>query len=233
MGVKALELSEVTEDTEDVLPVEARLLHGDDLLARVRRVAPDIANTNSRNFSAEAGRKDLRVEPIPDVGRLDVGGKVLDEEAGLDDEANFRRVNIPLASGRIRPNGIRFFAEPCFDVDDGSGPDHDDRVALVCADDNVGEIVHVHIDAAAQRVPEGPDVLEGKVLGRDDLIRGRAHLNLSAHVDEDLAVAFVGCADDDVIEAVVVQVAGIGDREPEPEVLFGKVINRTPNVKPV
>jgi hypothetical protein len=41
------------------------------------------------------------------------------------------------------------------------------------------------------------------------------HFRLSSHVDEDLASAVVRRSDHDVREAVVVQVAGVGDRETE------------------
>jgi hypothetical protein len=82
----------------------------------MRRVAPDIAEPDSRNFPAEPCRKDLGVQPVPDVGRFDVGRKVLDEEAGLDDEAYFRRVDVALTAGGIRTDGVRFFPEPVANV---------------------------------------------------------------------------------------------------------------------
>lgn len=180
------------------------------------RVAPVVTEPDPGNFPAQTSRKNLGIEPVPDVGRLDVGREVLDEEAGLDDETDFRRVDVALAAGRVRSDGVRLLSEPGLDVDDRPGSNHDHRVALVRADHHVGEVVHVHVDAAAERVSESPDVLEREVLGGNDLIRKFQHLGFRSQVDEDLSPAVVGSPDDDVGQAVVVEVAGVGNRETEP-----------------
>jgi hypothetical protein len=98
---------------EDVsAPGQAGPLHGDDLFAGVGGVAAVVAESNPRNLSAETAGKDLRVEPVPYVRRLDVGREVLDEEARLDDEADLRRVDVALAPGRVRTDGVRLLSEP-------------------------------------------------------------------------------------------------------------------------
>ena len=180
------------------------------------RVAPVVTEPDPGNLAAQTSRKNLGIESVPDVGRLDVGREVLDEEAGLDDETDFRRVDVALAAGRVRSDGVRLLSEPGLDVDDWPGSNHDHRVALVRADHHVGEVVHVHVDAAAERVSERPDVLEREVLSGNDLIRKFQHLGFRSQVDEDLSPAVVGSPDDDVGQAVVVEVAGVGNRETEP-----------------
>ena len=116
----------------------------------MRRIASIIAEPDSRNFPTESARKDLGIESVPDVSCLDVRREVLDQETRLDDEADFRRIDITLTTGHIRTDGIRFFAEPRLDVDDRTRPDHDDGITFVRTDDHVREVVHVHVDATAQ-----------------------------------------------------------------------------------
>jgi hypothetical protein len=99
-----------------ILPCQTSPFNRHNFFTGMRRVAPDIAEPDSRNFPAEPCRKDLGVQPVPDVGRFDVGRKVLDKEAGLDDEADLRRVDVALTAGGIRTDGVRFFPEPVANV---------------------------------------------------------------------------------------------------------------------
>ena len=184
------------------------------------RIASIVTESNSRNFPTETSGKDFRIEPIPDVSRFDVRRKIFDEETGFDDEANFRRVNVPFTPGHVGSYRVGFFAEPSLDVNHGSRPNDDDRVAFVGTDDDVCKVVHVHVNPASQRVSESSNIFKGQIFGWNDLIRNVVQFGLSSHVNKDLALSVVRCSDNDICQSVVVQISGVCNRKSKPRFRF-------------